>query len=56
MHYQDRGNLALPIDLVNVLKSQDEGYIRTTKIANLKVSSSAAAFALTESLARGLKY
>jgi hypothetical protein len=27
----------MPIDLVNVLKSQDEGYLRTTKTANLKV-------------------
>jgi hypothetical protein len=27
----------MPIDLVNVLKSQDEGYLRITKTANLKV-------------------
>jgi hypothetical protein len=27
----------MPIDLVNVLKSQDEAYLRITKTANLKV-------------------
>jgi U3 small nucleolar RNA-associated protein 11 len=39
VHYQDRGNVSLPVDIVNVLKSQDEGYLRTAKTANLKVSS-----------------
>lgn len=36
MHFQERGNRPLPTDLVKVLKSQDEGYIRATKVANLK--------------------
>ena len=37
MHVQDRGNEALPVDIVKVLKSQDEGYIRTMRTAGLKV-------------------
>ncbi|PVG01995.1 small-subunit processome [Serendipita vermifera] len=36
VHFQDRGNVPLPVDIVNILKSQDEGYLRTAKTANLK--------------------
>ena len=39
MHVKDRGNVALPIDIVKVLKTQDENYIRTMRLANLKVYS-----------------
>jgi len=31
------GTLALPVDIVKVLKTQDENYIRTMRIAGLKV-------------------
>lgn len=34
---QDRGNAALPADMVKVLKSQDENYIRMVRTAGLKV-------------------
>ena len=34
---QSRGNTALPTDVVKVLKSQDENYIRTARTAGLKV-------------------
>jgi U3 small nucleolar RNA-associated protein 11 len=37
VHYQDRGNASLPIDLVKVLKTQDEGYLRNVRVTNLKV-------------------
>lgn len=37
VHVQDRGNVALPVDIVKVLKSQDENYIRTMRTAGLKV-------------------
>ncbi|KAI0077441.1 small-subunit processome [Panus rudis PR-1116 ss-1] len=36
VHVQDRGNQALPVDIVKVLKSQDENYIRTMRTAGLK--------------------
>jgi len=36
VHVQDRGNQSLPTDFVKVLKSQDENYIRTTRLAGLK--------------------
>ncbi|KAK7695349.1 hypothetical protein QCA50_002541 [Cerrena zonata] len=36
VHIQDRGNEALPVDIVKVLKSQDENYIRTMRTAGLK--------------------
>ncbi|CAL1694034.1 unnamed protein product [Somion occarium] len=36
VHVQDRGNEALPVDIVKVLKSQDENYIRTMRTAGLK--------------------
>jgi len=39
VHVKDRGNVALPIDIVKVLKTQDENYIRTMRLANLKVYS-----------------
>ena len=37
MHVQDRGNVALPTDIVKVLKSQDANYIRTMRTTNAKV-------------------
>lgn len=37
VHVQERGNVPLPIDIVKVLKSQDENYIRTMRTAGLKV-------------------
>ena len=37
MHVKDRGNVALPMDIVKVLKTQDENYIRTMRTAGLKV-------------------
>ncbi|TDL28256.1 u3 small nucleolar RNA-associated protein 11 [Rickenella mellea] len=36
VHVQDRGNEALPIDIVKVLKTQDENYIRTARASGLK--------------------
>lgn len=39
VHIQDRGNDALPTDVVKVLKSQDENYIRTMRLSNQKVHS-----------------
>ncbi|THH19045.1 hypothetical protein EW146_g2058 [Bondarzewia mesenterica] len=36
VHIQDRGSVALPADIVKVLKSQDENYIRTVRAAGLK--------------------
>jgi U3 small nucleolar RNA-associated protein 11 len=36
VHVKDRGNTALPVDMVKLLKSQDEGYIRTIKTVGLK--------------------
>lgn len=37
MHIKDRGNEALPVDIVKVLKTQDENYIRTMRASNIKV-------------------
>lgn len=37
MHIKDRGNVALPTDIVKVLKTQDENYVRTVRAAGLKV-------------------
>jgi len=37
VHVQDRGNVALPVDIVKVLKTQDENYVRTMRAAGLKV-------------------
>ncbi|KAG5654707.1 hypothetical protein H0H81_007463 [Sphagnurus paluster] len=36
VHIKDRGNVALPTDIVKVLKTQDENYIRTMRAAGLK--------------------
>ncbi|GAW07062.1 u3 small nucleolar rna-associated protein 11 [Lentinula edodes] len=36
IHVKDRGNVALPTDVVKVLKTQDENYIRTMRVAGLK--------------------
>ncbi|KAI1788796.1 small-subunit processome [Ganoderma leucocontextum] len=36
VHVQDRGNEALPTDIVKVLKTQDENYLRTMRAAGLK--------------------
>lgn len=38
MHIQDRGNDSMPEDLVKILKTQDENYVRTIRAAGLKVS------------------
>jgi len=34
---QDRGNVSLPVDMVKILKTQDENYVRTMRAAGLKV-------------------
>jgi hypothetical protein len=34
---QDRGNVSLPVDMVKILKTQDENYVRTMRVAGLKV-------------------
>ncbi|KAJ7596668.1 u3 small nucleolar RNA-associated protein 11 [Mycena floridula] len=36
VHVKDRGNVALPTDLIKVLKTQDENYVRTMRAAGLK--------------------
>jgi len=36
VHIQDRGNVALPVDIVKVLKTQDENYLRTMRSTGLK--------------------
>jgi len=36
VHVQDRGNVAMPVDIVKVLKTQDENYVRTMRSANTK--------------------
>lgn len=36
VHIQDRGNTSLPEDIVKVLKTQDENYLRTMRTAGLK--------------------
>lgn len=38
VHIKDRGNTALPVDIVKVLKTQDENYVRTMRTSNAKVS------------------
>jgi U3 small nucleolar RNA-associated protein 11 len=43
VHIKDRGNVALPTDIVKVLKTQDENYIRTVRTAGLKVCSASCA-------------
>jgi U3 small nucleolar RNA-associated protein 11 len=37
MHVKERGNEALPADVVKVLKTQDENYVRTMRSAGVKV-------------------
>ena len=37
MHVQSRGNVSLPVDMVKILKTQDENYVRTMRAAGLKV-------------------
>jgi U3 small nucleolar RNA-associated protein 11 len=39
VHIQDRGNASLPVDMVKILKTQDENYVRTMRAAGLKVCS-----------------
>jgi len=36
LHVQDRGNASLPVDMVKILKTQDENYVRTMRAAGLK--------------------
>ncbi|GLB35943.1 putative U3 small nucleolar RNA-associated protein 11 [Lyophyllum shimeji] len=36
VHIKNRGNVALPTDIVKVLKTQDENYVRTMRLAGLK--------------------
>ncbi|KXN88740.1 putative U3 small nucleolar RNA-associated protein 11 [Leucoagaricus sp. SymC.cos] len=36
VHVKDRGNQALPVDIVKVLKTQDENYVRTMRTSNSK--------------------
>jgi U3 small nucleolar RNA-associated protein 11 len=40
VHIKDRGNVALPVDIVKVLKTQDENYVRTMRSAGRKVGQS----------------
>jgi U3 small nucleolar RNA-associated protein 11 len=37
VHWKDRGNKSLPTDIVKVLKTQDENYVRTMRTSNQKV-------------------
>ena len=37
VHVKDRGNTSMPMDMVKLLKTQDEGYVRTIKTVGLKV-------------------
>ena len=39
VHIQDRGNVAMPVDMVKILKTQDENYVRTMRNSNAKVTS-----------------
>ncbi|KAF4622963.1 hypothetical protein D9613_002188 [Agrocybe pediades] len=36
VHVKDRGNAAIPTDIVKVLKTQDENYVRTMRASGLK--------------------
>ena len=40
VHIQDRGNVAMPVDMVKILKTQDENYVRTMRNSNAKVAFS----------------
>jgi U3 small nucleolar RNA-associated protein 11 len=37
VHTKDRGNSSLPVDVVKVLKTQDDNYLRTMRMAGQKV-------------------
>ncbi|KAK1228511.1 hypothetical protein PQX77_008451 [Marasmius sp. AFHP31] len=37
VHVKDRGNVALPTDMIKVLKTQDENYVRTMRASNMKL-------------------
>jgi U3 small nucleolar RNA-associated protein 11 len=39
VHVKERGNVAMPVDMVKVLKTQDENYVRTMRTAGRKVHS-----------------
>ncbi|KAG1749777.1 u3 small nucleolar RNA-associated protein 11 [Suillus paluster] len=39
VHVKDRGNVSMPMDMVKLLKTQDEGYVRTTRANGLKACS-----------------
>ena len=36
VHVKDRGNVSMPMDMVKLLKTQDEGYVRTMRANGLK--------------------
>jgi len=36
VHIQDMGNTAMPVDMVKILKTQDENYVRTMRNSNAK--------------------
>ncbi|KAG0704405.1 u3 small nucleolar RNA-associated protein 11 [Suillus ampliporus] len=36
VHVKDRGNVSMPVDMVKLLKTQDEGYVRTMRANGLK--------------------
>jgi len=36
VHIQDRGNVAMTVDMVKILKTQDENYVRTMRSSNAK--------------------
>ena len=39
VHIQSRGNVAMPLDMVKLLKTQDENYVRTMRTRGQKVCS-----------------
>ncbi|KLO20224.1 u3 small nucleolar RNA-associated protein 11 [Schizopora paradoxa] len=59
IHIQDRGNVSMPIDMVKLLKTQDENYIRTMrtrgqkKIDKIKAQLTALADLICPSLSSG---
>ncbi|KAG2057046.1 small-subunit processome [Suillus hirtellus] len=36
VHVKDRGNISMPMDMVKLLKTQDEGYVRTMRANGIK--------------------
>jgi len=36
VHVKDRGNVSMPMDMVKLLKTQDEGYVRTMRANGIK--------------------